>query len=203
MFSLAVAATLALGACAGNGSTATPPSDDVTVTPTPTETVPDPAPTSDGGDGTQSPTVAPEPSTPLPGGDGTELTDDEYLAAALAAVATAEAHTSGVAIEIDDLDDGKWDVDVRTDDGAKWEVDVSADGTTVLKSEPDTTDIAEMPTIRIKEAIEIAMNNTPGRFQEAELKQESGFFFWKVTLDNGDDDVDVHLDAHTGEIFDV
>lgn len=136
-------------------------------------------------------------------------TSDDLTAAALAAIATAEAEAGGTAYEIDDQDDdGTWEIDVRVGDRSV-EVTVSADGTTVVETEDnddlDSDDLAALDaaTITLTEAIEIAINEVGGILDDAELESDDGEQGWDVTVDtDAKDDVDV-LVSVTGEVITV
>lgn len=136
-----------------------------------------------------------------PGGSATART-----AAGLAAVPTAEQAAGGVAYEIDDQDDdGTWQVDVRTGDTTV-EVTVSADGTTALDQKNDDLDDddkagLDAATITLGEAIQKAVDEVGGALDDAELDEENGQHYWKVSVDtNQQDDVEVQVSV-TGEIL--
>ena len=129
-------------------------------------------------------------------------------ATALAAIATAEAETGGVAYEIDDQDDdGAWEVDVRVGETSV-EVTLGADGTTVLGTEDDDLDDEDRAgldaaEITLTEAIELALADTPGVLDDAELDGDDNQHAWEITLDVAqDDDLDL-LVSVTGEIIHV
>lgn len=132
----------------------------------------------------------------------------DLTAAALQAVATAEAETGGTAYAVDDQDDdGGWEVDVATADRSV-EVTVSPDGLTVVGTEDDDLDdddraMVEAADITLQEAVEAAVAEAGGVLDDAELDEEDGSPVWEVTLDRtdgGDDDVDVRVDAVTGDV---
>ena len=147
------------------------------------------------------------------GGDDAAATDagsaDDLTAAALAAIATAEAEAGGTAYEIDDQDDdGTWEIDVRVGDRSV-EITVSADGATVVETDDDddldSDDRAALDaaTITLTEAIEIAINEVGGVLDDAELETDDGQHAWEVTVDtDAKDDVDV-LVSVTGEVIKV
>lgn len=130
-------------------------------------------------------------------------------ASALAAIATAQSETGGVAYEIDDQDDdNSWEVDVRVDDRSI-EVTVAADGT-VIDTENDDLDSddragLDAATITLEQAIEIALAEVGGTLDDAELEEDDGVHYWEVTLDDTSrgDDVEVKVDVTTGEIIKI
>ncbi|WP_134772636.1 PepSY domain-containing protein [Ornithinimicrobium flavum] len=132
---------------------------------------------------------------------------EDVTSLALAAVATAETETAGIAYEIDDQDDdGTWEVDVRAGDRSV-EVTVSPDGTTVESTEEDDLDAEDRDaldaaSITVVEAIEIAVGEVGGVLDDVELDEEDGTYAWEVTLDGTDsgDDVEV-LVSVTGEVL--
>ena len=132
---------------------------------------------------------------------------EDVTSLALAAVATAETETAGIAYEIDDQDDdGTWEVDVRAGDRSV-EVTVSPDGTTVESTEEDDLDAEDRDaldaaSITVVEAIEIAVGEVGGVLDDVELDEEDGPYAWEVTLDGTDsgDDVEV-LVSVTGEVL--
>ncbi|WP_420111959.1 PepSY domain-containing protein [Pseudactinotalea sp.] len=142
--------------------------------------------------------------------DDAAIESDDVTAAGLAAIATAERDTGGVAFAIDRDDDGDegWDVDVRTGD-TMVEVEVSADGTSVVRSEDDDLDgddraAIDAAEITLTEAIEIAVAETGGVLDDAELSDDDNPLHYEVTVDTADrDDVDVDVDAVTGEVLRV
>lgn len=135
-------------------------------------------------------------------------TSEDTNTAALAAIATAETETGGVAYEIDDQDDdGTWEVDVRVGETSV-EVTVSADGTSVLGTEDDDLDDEDRAgldaaELTLTEAIELALADTPGVLDDAELDGDDNQHAWEITLDVAqDDDLDL-LVSVTGEIIHV
>lgn len=133
---------------------------------------------------------------------------DGVTAAGLAAIATAESEAGGIAFAIDrDDDDGTWDVDVRTGDSMV-EIEVSADGASVLTTEDDDLDdddraATDAATVTLAEAIEIALGETGGVLDDAEIDDDAPVHY-EVSLDvDGRDDVDVDVDAATGEVLRV
>lgn len=132
-------------------------------------------------------------------------------AVALAAIATAQAETGGVAYEIDDEDDNReWEVEVRVGDRSV-EVNVSFDGGTVLSTDDDddldSDDRAALDaaTITLEQAIETALAEVNGTLDDVELDSDDGRHYWEVTIDDSDrgDDVEVKVDVTTGEIIEI
>lgn len=129
---------------------------------------------------------------------------------ALAAIASAEKATGGIAISIDDKDnDTNWEVDVVSQD-QRWELTISADGTTVTKKEPEDDDQNEAEKwssvsgakIKIADAIKAALANTPGRFDDAEFHDHDGSWHWEVSIhpQGATDSTDLAVDPTTGKV---
>ncbi len=98
----------------------------------------------------------------------------DLFALALAAVSTAEREAGGAAYGLDDLDD---------DDRAG----------------------LEAATTTLGEAVETALAEVGGTLDDVELDEEDGTWVWSVSVDRTDDgdDVEVHVDAATGEVVRV
>ncbi|MFX0537969.1 PepSY domain-containing protein [Ornithinimicrobium sp. Y1847] len=159
-----------------------------------------------------------DPTAPID--DDADMTEDEDVSegeamdltqTALAAIATAEEETGGIAYEIDDQDDdGTWEVDVRVDDRSV-EVTVSEDGTEVVGTEDDDLDdddraALDAAEITIQEAIQIAIDEVGGVLDDVELEEDDGRYYWEVSVDSTDrgmDDVEVKIDVTTGEIIEI
>lgn len=116
----------------------------------------------------------------------------------LAAIALAEDHAGGSAFELDDGDDGIWEVNVAvgSDD---IEVDVSNDGTQVLDSSRDgsvdSDDAAslEQSEISLEDAVRIAIIEYGGTAPIDDVDIASvrgGDYAWEVGFT---DDVDVYV----------
>lgn len=122
-------------------------------------------------------------------------------------VATAEDEAGGTAYEIDDQDeDGTWEVDVAKDGKTSVEVDVSADGSKVVSTDDDDDLDSEdrraldAAKITVTEAVEAAMEEADGTFDDVELETEDGKHFWEVSLDGpSGDDTEVRVDVQTGK----
>lgn len=206
---LALALAVGLTACgsdeeAGDGVTVGSPSASETTTDA-TTPVTDDADEADDADDTDDDT-----GTSDDDGTGSSHASGsaDVTAAALEAVATAEAEAGGTAYAVDDQDDdGGWEVDVATADRSV-EVTVSADGLTVVGTEEDDLDdddraVVEAAETTLREAVEAAVAEVGGVLDDAELDEEDGSPVWEVTLDRtdgGDDDVDVRVDAVTGDV---
>lgn len=123
----------------------------------------------------------------------------------LAAIDAAENKVGGTAYEIDDQDDdGSWEIDVVK--GSKsFEVAVTADGRATTDDESDDLDDDDRAGLKaakisVGEAIESALKEVDGTFDDAELEEEGGKHFWVVTIDTTDrDDVEVRVDVVTGK----
>lgn len=60
------------------------------------------------------------------------------------------------------------------------------------------------PAISREQAEQIAIEQTPGRVEEADLESWDGRMVWEVEVEaEGDRDYDVVLDAETGEIIET
>lgn len=128
-----------------------------------------------------------------------------HNAAGEAAVATAEAEVSGAAIQLDH-DDQRWEVEVLVGDRVH---DVTTDnaGTAVTESDRDEAvdgddaRRAAAATVSLVDAMKTALEATPGVIDDVELDDRNDAVVWEVTIDTADrDDVDVYVDAVTGEI---
>ncbi|MFZ8758395.1 PepSY domain-containing protein [Microbacterium sp. HMH0099] len=174
---LAVASALVLTSCS-NGSDAAAPT--VTVT-------------ADQGSGAQS-SAAPAPTG---GGSDTASTWETAVAAAT----TAESSAGGRAIELDQEDDGTWEVHVAAGD-REVEVRVSADGSTVDSSRDDDEDRAALDSAvtTLADAIRIAAAQNPSGagIDDVTLDDEDGTWAWEVGFR---DDVDVYVSAADGAIL--
>lgn len=203
LVALAAAASLGLAACgsddAGDGGDATR---------TTTETVTE-SPSGSGGEeqSGESGTGSSSSSGSTTGGSGTSVTDVSIKDLEKIA-ATAEDEVSGTAYEMDDQDrDGTWEVDVAKDDDTSVEVTVSADGSKVVRTDDrdDTIDDddragLDAAKITVVEAIDAAMKEADGTFDDAELESEGGKHFWEVSLDDADGhDIEVRVDVATGK----
>lgn len=211
---LALTLALALSACGGDDTTDSngvnaqettsqaPASGTASSTDDDDDTSDDADDTSNDADGTSDDAQGSAAGT---GADAAGLT-----AAGLVAITAAEEETGGTAYEIDDQDDdGSWEVQVRIGDAAQ-EVQVGADGeflgTEDDDLDADDRDALDAATLTLAEAIETAVAEVGGQLDDAELEEEDGTYVWKVSLDgtdDGEDDVDVHVDTVSGEVVKV
>lgn len=188
---LASAAGIAL--LAGCGGTSAPTQTDTPAAPATTATTaPSPA-----GSATASIPASAKGTVPA-------STDPTVFAAGTVAINTAElAVPNSRAISIDLNDDGTWTVEV-IEGTTEHEIDLSADGAQVLgheQDDADSDDIArlEQASVPLAEAIAQALATVSDPvFDDAEL-DGNGRVFWKIDLDQPD--VDVYVDARTGEVF--
>lgn len=123
----------------------------------------------------------------------------------LAAIDLAEAELDAIAFEIDDEDDGNWEITVAAGD-EEIEVLTSGDGTEVLSTENEgslgSDDRAglDAASVSISEAIETADGEHSGSIDDVELDDDDGTFAWEVTFT---DDVEVYVDVASGQVLKV
>ena len=197
------------------GATAT---DDVAVTAadTPTQDPDDDSEDTAGQDGADATEEATEPDDDTDD-DGEDDDGDGVVAggpaadltpSALAALETALAEVEGTAYEVDDREDGFWEVDVMTTDGAT-EVTVGPDGTTVDGMADDTDDALEdagrqalaAAQVTLAEAVVAAVRAAEGQLDSAELAQVDDVWWWRVVVDSPDqEDIELRVDPATGEV---
>lgn len=152
------------------------------------------------------------------GAASSEMTDDDKSSAASGAVADSDAqaavdavlaqHAGGTvtALDRDDDEDERWEVDVVVDDQVK-ELTVAADGT-VTESETDDADDEDVAqakdaTVDVTAAIEAALEGRDGQVvDEVELDEDGDRLAWDISLDKADrqDADEVLVDAKTGEV---
>lgn len=127
------------------------------------------------------------------------------LEAASAAIDTAEAENGGTAHHIDWDDNEHWEIDVVGD--REWEYQVSADGSSVERTDEDDADSddqreIEQAEVTLLEALEIALEDTPGTVDDAELDEDDGSLHWEVGIyaDGSADSTDIRIDAKSGDI---
>jgi uncharacterized membrane protein YkoI len=137
------------------------------------------------------------------GGPAADLTPS-----ALAAIETALGEVDGTAYEVDDREDGFWEVDVMTEGGAV-EVTVAPDGTTVDGTADDSDDGLEDAgrqalagaRMTLAEAIVAGVRASEGQLDSAELADQDGGWWWRVVVDTPDqDDVELRIDPATGKV---
>lgn len=127
------------------------------------------------------------------------------LEAASAAIDTAEAENGGTAHHIDWDDNEHWEIDVIGD--REWEYHVSADGSSVEETDEDDVDgddqrEVEQAEVSLLEALETALEDTPGTIDDAELDEDDGTLHWEVGIyaDGSSDSTDIRIDAQSGDI---
>ncbi len=184
------AASLTLAACGSGGSAEE--SDGIEQSQAPQEET-DPA---DGGQSESTSTAEPSASDSATGGD---------LEAASAAIETAEAENGGEAHHLDWDDDQHWEIDVIGD--REWEYQVSADGSSIETTDEDDADSddqreLEQAEVSLLEALEIALEDTPGTIDDAELDEDDGTLHWEVGIraEGSSDSTDIRIDAQSGDI---
>lgn len=157
-------------------------------------------------------------ATSAAGAASSEMTDDDESSAASGTVADPDAqaavdavlaqHAGGTvtALDRDDDEDERWEVDVVVDDQVK-ELTVAADGT-VTESETDDADDEDVAqakdaTVDVTAAIEAALEGRDGQVvDEVELDEDGDRLAWDISLDKADrqDADEVLVDAKTGEV---
>lgn len=127
------------------------------------------------------------------------------LEAATAAIETAEAENGGTAHHIDWDDNEHWEIDVVGD--REWEYQVSADGSSVEQTDEDDADSddqreVEQAEVSLLEALETALEDTPGTIDDAELDEDDGSLHWEVGIyaEGSSDSTDIRIDAQSGDI---
>lgn len=181
------------GAPDDSGTTSAPPDD------APTDEAPSTEPADDG--------TATEPADD---GSSTGAPDASSLegqtAAAFQAITLAEQEVSGVAYELDTEDDDTlWSIDVNAD-GADHQVIVDWEGTEVVRSSPDgsvdSDDVGKLQVVSlgIQEAIVAAAAQATGDLRSVDLNTENGVVVWEVGFEDGGRDIDVYVNAITGEV---
>lgn len=188
---LTIAVLLGASACSSDDS---PPAGDESATGTATS--------STGGDESSTSSSGGSSGGSQPAGSA------EGLEPLMAAIATAEKSLGGTAYEADDQDrDGTWEINIAVKDKG-FEAKVSADGSEVVtKDDEESLDEderagLEAAEVTIVEAIETAMKEVDGTFDDAELEQKNGTHVWEVSIDTADGDVDVLVDVTSGKVTD-
>ncbi|HLR43744.1 MAG TPA: PepSY domain-containing protein [Brevibacterium sp.] len=127
------------------------------------------------------------------------------LEAATAAIDTAEAENGGTAHHLDWDDDDQWEIDVVGD--REWEYQISADGSTIEQTDEDDADgndqrEIEQAEVTLLQALETALEETPGTIDDAELDEDDGTLHWEVGIyaDGSTDSTDIRIDAQSGDI---
>lgn len=147
-------------------------------------------------------------------GDDKDSSDDKDAAggkdlkAVTAAIDAVEKKTGGTVYEVDDEDgDGTWEVDVEK--GSKTiDAEVTKDGKVSVDDEQDDLDDSsdrdglKAAKISVVDAVGAALKETDGTLEEAELDEEGGKHFWRVTVGTtSGDDREVHVDVVTGKVL--
>ncbi|MFD0996200.1 putative membrane protein YkoI [Pseudoclavibacter chungangensis] len=174
---IAVGAATILAGCSNGGS------------PRPTEVVSLSTPES---------TTAATPAVPDSGGE---------LAAAQAAIATAESHTGGRGVEIDHDDARGWSVEVVVGETTV-EVEVSADGTSVVSTDsPDALDgddrvRFEQVGVSLSDALATAVGAVPGTIDDAEVTEREELLVIEVeiVMSAGPGTQHAYIDAQSGTL---
>lgn len=125
---------------------------------------------------------------------------------ARAAVETAEAENGGTAHSLD-FDNGRWEIDVIAD-GSEWEYDISQDGSTVERADEDRDEDdddrreLEQAEVSLVEALEIALEDTPGTIDDIDLDEDDGTLRWDVSIhpEAGGGEQEIEVDAASGDI---
>ncbi|GAA1978863.1 hypothetical protein GCM10009718_14450 [Isoptericola halotolerans] len=200
---LTLTLALALTACGGGDDNPATPGDDEFLAGSPGQSS---APDDDaaGEDGTGEDGT--ETSDPMDDTDDTDggAESGDATAAALLAITVAEEHAGGTAYAIDDADDdATWEVDVAVEDRTV-EVEVDAVGA-VVGTEDDDLDsddrsALDAAAIMLADAVEQVMAQSDGTFDDAEIDEDDGRWYWSVTVDEQGDDVDYRVDPQSGDI---
>lgn len=127
---------------------------------------------------------------------------------ARAAVQTAEDENGGTAHSLDYDENDLWEVTVLAD-GTEWEYDISTDGSTIERtdedSEDDSDDQRELDEAEVSliEALETALEDTPGTIDDIDLDEDDGTLRWDVTIhiDGSNDQQEIEVDAVSGEVL--
>jgi len=180
----ACAAVLALGACG----------DD------------DDAPSRSAAASASSPTGGPGAGTSTGGAPRNTAAAPPGDAAWAAAVATAEADAGGAAVAIDAGRDG-FEVDVAVGDRTV-EVRLGATGTDVLRrTDDEPLDADERAALEggvpLTDAVATALAEVPGTLDGADPGSAQGTPVWEVDVETGTGDVEVVVDASTGDVVHV
>ncbi|HHW84268.1 MAG TPA: hypothetical protein GX743_10755 [Actinomycetales bacterium] len=217
----AIAGAMALAACGGPDHEPTPiVPDHQVVVPGPTSDPEDPASPSgeDTGEtapgdgqtaaGNGSPEATPAAPQTTPASESTPTTAGEATAherELLDAIQLAEAAVPGTrAIELEREDDGRLFEIEMTDGMLLTQVEVRGGEAFVMDSEHlDGQDMRrfEASVITMREAIRKALNGWPGIVEKIELDDDDDdmVVHWELKIHQGDDDVEIYVDATTGE----
>lgn len=126
-----------------------------------------------------------------------------------AAITLAEQHVGGKAFALDAEGANGWDIDVVAD-GAVTEVRVNEQGTEVTRTradgriDADDRVLLERATVAMTDGIATAAGQVTGTLLEAEIdRHRLTSVVWSVQFATGSDDVEVYVDAVTGEVLKV
>ncbi|SMY11079.1 PepSY domain-containing protein [Brevibacterium jeotgali] len=160
-----------------------------------------PAPQGEGApaDGAQSEETSTAESTLSGSAEGGDLES------VTAAIDTAESENGGTVHQIDWDDDEHWEIDVVGD--REFEYQVSADGSTIEQTDEDDADSddqreVQQAEVSVLEALDVALGDTPGTIDDAELDEDDGALHWEVGIyaEGSSDSTDIRIDAQTGDI---
>lgn len=201
---MTAAAALALSACA--------PEDDSPTTEDTAQVEDSPAPETE-----ETTTETDETDSPEDTDDAAEETEDadaedtgadtagEHPVYQAIDAALAE-YPDGVVTEFEDNTDEDGYVEVFIYDGStEWELEVDSETFEIIDTEDDGIDAddeqeAQAVEIDIAEALRTAEEESGGSPKDGELDTESGAVVWEFEMDN---DVEVYVDAATGEVVRV
>ncbi|NYF97872.1 PepSY domain-containing protein [Janibacter cremeus] len=183
---LAAATVLGVAACGSDAETGS--SQDTGTTSSSQSSPSDPSQSSD--------ETASESSTQSP-------ESGKDASAVISAIDAAESQTGGTAYEVDD-ENGSWEIDLAKD-GTSIEVEVSPDGTVTRqkKEDLDADDRKGLAAAKttIAQGIEKALDEVDGTFDEAELEEEGGTYYWEVEIVTGSEgDREVLVDVANGKV---
>lgn len=129
---------------------------------------------------------------------------------AMAAMDTAAGAVDGGIVYKVDADDENgepvWDIKVVAGE-QKNEVTVTKEGAEILKQETDDADAedtqrAEQATVDARTALQTAADANDGKvLDEMELDEENGTLVWDIKLGEGGDEVELKVDAESGDII--
>jgi len=128
---------------------------------------------------------------------------------AVAAIELAENEVGGTAFELDEEGKRGWDIDVVAD-GQVTEIRVNPDGTEVTDTRNDgRIDVADgarvtQATLSMADAVTAAGEEITGLVQGVELDRfRVQTLVWAVELSDGEDDIEVSIDAASGDVVNV
>lgn len=131
---------------------------------------------------------------------------DTNIAAAIDAIATAEAENDGIAVQIDWEDRDEWEVEVVEGD-REIEYRISADGGEVVDSRDEDDDddddraAAEAASVSMSEAIQSVADEHGGDLESASIDDDDNRVGYEIEMrEGGDDDREFWVDAESGEV---